>query len=204
MIQRYLNLLKTKFGVPTIVSNGPLKYYCPSFMEMWRVETLYTKEPETIEWINNFPEHSILWDIGANVGMYTIYAANKGHFVVAFEPSSREYGILKKNIELNNVWVDARNVFLTVSSNYKSYPTPDYIKIDTDGFDYQILQGFESILPNIKSLLIELDPKLRSDIILFMEENGFMLLSETASDMFKGTPYADIKNGIFVHNGVAT
>ena len=30
-----------------------------------RYETFFTKEPDTIEWINNFRENSIFYDIGA-------------------------------------------------------------------------------------------------------------------------------------------
>ena len=34
-----------------------------------------TKEPETLEWINSFEyrENSIFWDVGANIGLYSIY-----------------------------------------------------------------------------------------------------------------------------------
>ena len=50
--------------------------YCtPNRATKWRVDTLYTKEPDTLEWISGFSEDDVLLDIGANVGMYTIWAA---------------------------------------------------------------------------------------------------------------------------------
>ncbi len=42
-------------------------------------------------------------DIGANVGVFSLYAAMKGHSVQAFEPSPGNYYILCKNIEINKL-----------------------------------------------------------------------------------------------------
>ncbi len=52
------------------------------------------KEPETVEWIRSFPEGSVLWDVGASVGPYSLIAAALGHKVVAFEPFAPSYGHL--------------------------------------------------------------------------------------------------------------
>ena len=45
-----------------------------NWLTRYRIESFYTKEPETIEWVNNFISGSF-WDIGANVGLYSIYAS---------------------------------------------------------------------------------------------------------------------------------
>ena len=38
----------------------------------FRVRTLMTKEPETIRWIDSFKAgEEVLWDIGANVGIFS-------------------------------------------------------------------------------------------------------------------------------------
>ena len=42
-----------------------------------RVDRILSKEPETIEWINSFENDSIFFDIGANIGIYTLYSAIK-------------------------------------------------------------------------------------------------------------------------------
>ena len=46
----------------------------PNELNHFRVTTFATKEPETLEWIDGLPEGCVLWDIGANVGLYTVYA----------------------------------------------------------------------------------------------------------------------------------
>jgi len=43
-------------------------------------------------------------DVGANMGLYTLYAARRvgaSGFVLAIEPSSREIAVLKRNVEIN-------------------------------------------------------------------------------------------------------
>ena len=81
------------------------KYFlnCPNDLVRWRAETYFTKEPETIEWMETFKEGDILFDIGANIGLYSIYAAKRGTRVIAFEPESQNYAILNKNVYLNNL-----------------------------------------------------------------------------------------------------
>ena len=61
------------------------------------------KEPETVEWIRSFEKGSVLWDVGASVGPYSLIAAALGHRVVAFEPFAPSYGHLQQNIWLNEM-----------------------------------------------------------------------------------------------------
>src|SRR5689334_3764195 len=81
--------------------SGVIKFFCPGPMPEWRAQTLFTKEPETLEWIDGFDPDSVFWDIGANVGIYTIYAGSRKLRVNAFEPSSANYYLLNRNIEIN-------------------------------------------------------------------------------------------------------
>jgi FkbM family methyltransferase len=71
--------------------------------ERWRLETLYTKEPETIAWLNSLKPKKIFWDVGANIGIYSIYAALRGVKVVAFEPDLKNYEALCYNVKINNM-----------------------------------------------------------------------------------------------------
>jgi FkbM family methyltransferase len=88
----------------TWIQGGKLKFYTPNSVNRYRVNTYYTKEPETIEWLDGIPSGSVMWDIGANVGLYTCYAASvKGCRVIAFEPSVLNLELLAKNVYLNNV-----------------------------------------------------------------------------------------------------
>ncbi len=81
-----------------------LKFLTPNRVNKYRVNTFFTKEPETLEWINTFDENSVFFDIGANVGLYSCYAAKKKKCkVFAFEPSVFNLEILTKNVYINSL-----------------------------------------------------------------------------------------------------
>jgi FkbM family methyltransferase len=82
---------------------GLLHFHCPGHVALWAVENLLTKEPDTIAWIDGFAPGAVLWDVGANIGTYALYAARRGARVVAFEPSAANYFLLNRNIALNQL-----------------------------------------------------------------------------------------------------
>jgi FkbM family methyltransferase len=60
------------------------------------------KEPETVAWIDeHVQEGDVFYDVGANVGGYSLIAASRGATVYAFEPEAMNYGRLVQNTELN-------------------------------------------------------------------------------------------------------
>ena len=70
----------------------------------YRIDTFSTKEPETLDWIDGFSQDSIMWDIGANVGLYSCYAAKaRATKVFAFEPSIFNLESLARNIHINDL-----------------------------------------------------------------------------------------------------
>ena len=83
-----------------------VNFFVPNNITMWRVNTFFIKEPETLEWINSFEkkENLIFWDIGANIGLYSIYNSlkNPKSTTIAFEPSSSNLRVLTRNISINN------------------------------------------------------------------------------------------------------
>lgn len=83
--------------------DGKLLRYCMSTPHSrWRVNTLFLKEPTTIEWLHSFKADDVFIDIGANVGIYTLYAGViAGARVFAFEPESQNYAELCRSILLN-------------------------------------------------------------------------------------------------------
>ena len=88
------------------VSHGgcSMIFSTPNSLTRYRAESFSTKEPETLQWIDEMPSDSVLWDIGANVGIYSIYAAKRhGISVMAFEPSVFNLELLARNIFLNNL-----------------------------------------------------------------------------------------------------
>lgn len=67
------------------------------------------KEPWTVRWIERYLKTGeVLYDVGANVGAYTVLAAvaAPGCRVVAFEPAAANLAALVRNVELNDA-VDA-------------------------------------------------------------------------------------------------
>jgi len=72
--------------------------------EKHRLESFFSKEPETIRWIDELMgAGEVFYDIGANVGVFTLYAALRHPELVvrAFEPAFHNYYRLCRNIEIN-------------------------------------------------------------------------------------------------------
>ena len=84
-----------------------INFFIPNQITNWRVDTYFTKEPETLEWIDSFErkENLIFWDIGANIGLYSIYNSlkNPNSTTIAFEPSSSNLRVLPRTISINNL-----------------------------------------------------------------------------------------------------
>lgn len=80
------------------------RFATPNDMTRWRAQSLYEKEPATIAWLRAIPLGATLVDVGANVGMYSVFAglARRAQ-VYAFEPESRNYALLNANIGLNGL-----------------------------------------------------------------------------------------------------
>ena len=88
------------------LARGPLDmtFYTPNAMCRYRTDTFSTKEPETLDWIDRFGGEGAFYDIGANVGLYSVYyAKTQGGTVYAFEPSVLNLGLLAKNISINDL-----------------------------------------------------------------------------------------------------
>jgi FkbM family methyltransferase len=84
--------------------NGPMSFVLLGRTTGGRALTVLTKQPGTIEWIDRFRPNSVFWDVGANVGVYTLYAAlRRDTRVVAFEPAAINYFLLDANVEANRL-----------------------------------------------------------------------------------------------------
>lgn len=188
--------------------NSKLCFEIVSDLEKYRVESILEKEPETIEWINDISaKGGIFFDIGANIGIYSMYACYKNSDlqVYSFEPVSNNFFSLQKNIlankfsniyafnfafsntnKISNLYIsDIRDgnsgaqiespinengelfgalkieKIITFSIDFLiekfNFPVPNYIKIDVDGRETDILNGMQNTLlnENLKEILIE-------------------------------------------------
>jgi FkbM family methyltransferase len=98
-----------------------LKFSIPNILNRYRVETFASKEPETLKWIDSIPEKSVLWDVGANIGLYTIYAAKaRNCCVISFEPSVFNLELLARNVFANSVQRQVTIIPIALSDNVGS------------------------------------------------------------------------------------
>jgi len=83
------------------------RFRCETVRELSRCFKIFTKEPGTLDWImKNVHSGDVFYDIGANIGVFTILAAfragSKGK-VYAFEPHGANFARLIENITVNNL-----------------------------------------------------------------------------------------------------
>lgn len=55
-------------------------------------------EIEIYEWIETLPKGAVFYDLGASIGNFSLYAANCGLIVYAFEPDPKSFSVLQRNI----------------------------------------------------------------------------------------------------------
>ena len=192
----------------------------------FRAETFWTKEPETIHWINrNLSESTdigLLIDVGANIGIYSLYAAtvNSSTSVFAIEPVPSTFRELNSNIKLNNKTNQISTFMVALSyesgsgkltnvdprlgssgAQIQIVATGDdaptkvlsgdrllkdgwgkgdsgkkvMIKIDTDGNELDVLNGFKEAFRDgsVVTVLIETHPTNRKEIESFFRRLNF-------------------------------
>ncbi len=105
---RFVTELHQKLD-PTIEVELPqgviLKFVTGHGRLLWRATTFLEEQPYLIEWIDSFNQDDCFYDIGANVGNYSIYAAaTKKVKVFAFEPEINNLQLLYANIYKNKLF----------------------------------------------------------------------------------------------------
>jgi len=89
-----------------LTSRGVLKIHAlRSASTASAAERFHEDEPETLSWIDEYIKPGeTLWDIGANIGLYSLYTALKPDIsVLAFEPSALNFALLTEHIQLNHM-----------------------------------------------------------------------------------------------------
>jgi len=97
-----------------------------------RAKTYSVKEPDTLDWLDNFEPNTCYFDIGANIGQYSLYPAKKygqAIKIYAFEPQSSNYYSLNKNIVLNKLGtvITAYCVAISKHSEFSTLHIPKFI-----------------------------------------------------------------------------
>lgn len=87
----------------TVVVRGiHMKHYVGNArLRLW-AENMERIEPEILDWIDGFEPHTVLYDLGASIGLFSIYAAIKAQAqVVAIEPEAQNFAAMELNHYLN-------------------------------------------------------------------------------------------------------
>jgi FkbM family methyltransferase len=106
-------LLKVSTG------RGDLRFWCASYWSAKRALGFLKQEPETLTWIDqNIRAGDHLWDVGANVGAYTLYAClDPAVTATSFEPVGSTFAILVRNLDLNGMGERAVPLCLALSDS---------------------------------------------------------------------------------------
>lgn len=217
--------------VPVQTRHGEIRFKCPN-EESTRVPTRFlTWEPETLAWID---EHvtagACLWDIGAHIGSFSIYAgaklAKSGGQVLSFEPSAATFSALNENIRINGLSGTVKAYCIALSdatragefhistagaaqdknafgepvnldgrfepafsqamisfsvdeliAQFRLRP-PDFVKLDVDSIELDILRGARRTLAGARGLLIEIEsnrsPEWTAQIEALLGELGYV------------------------------
>lgn len=103
----------TPTTVPTFGYDAPVEVQGPhgrftlmisNGYELWRAANFHAQEPETVAWLDDtFGEGDCLYDVGANIGLYTLYALARTSRAqaVCFEPDAVNYYRLSRNVLAN-------------------------------------------------------------------------------------------------------
>ncbi len=101
-LPKFLSALRHLSSTSTVHFRGiSLKLLSDNWITKYRARTFNDKEPELLDWLDeNLRDGDVFFDVGANVGIYSIYAALRKPkaTVYAFEPEYSNLHQLKQNI----------------------------------------------------------------------------------------------------------
>jgi FkbM family methyltransferase len=177
----------------------PFKLDVSDELSAWRGKTFYSKEPETLKWLEFFAmtnhNREIFVDVGANIGIYTLYWL---HFpntrAIAIEPFDENIRLLSKNISMNNFMTRVDIISKPLSSeNTLGWSIINDIR--PGGSDYKL--SLNNNLNQSNSIKVE---TLTLDSILGGKKEKYILKIDTDGtdfDILKGAELA-LKDGKIV------
>ena len=174
--------------------------------------------PEMLVWRQALRGGGLFIDVGANVGTYTIWAAECGAEVMALEPAADTFGVLLDNIALNGYQVAAIQAAATDRCGTARFTAgrdagnrldPDGpvetrlvtidsliggrhvagMKVDVEGFEIDVLRGCTRALSERRVGLIQLEWNAMSQVALGADRRPVAdLLARHGYQLFRPDP----------------
>ena len=174
--------------------------------------------PEMLVWRQALRDGGLFVDVGANVGTYTIWAAECGAEVMALEPAADTFGLLLENVALNGYQVAAIQAAagdrcgtarFTAGRDSGNRLDPDGpvetrlvtidsliggrhvagMKVDVEGFEIEVLRGCTRALSERRIGLIQLEWNAMSQLALGADRRPVAdLLAQHGYQLFRPDP----------------
>jgi len=201
----YLKKLRPKQFVNRAIVTKRLGIKYKLYLNEYIDNTLYYSgywEPEVNKIIKeNIKSGMIVFDIGANIGTHTLQLAKfvgKNGKVFAVEPNLKYLERLKENVKLNNfknvVIIDKffsdinqlKETTLDECVRLNGINQIDFIKIDTEGYEYKIIKGAKASIIRFKPIMViefgrtnlEGRGDRIEDLIKILKDLGYSFFSE--------------------------
>lgn len=132
----------------------------------------------------------VYWDVGANIGLWSMLVGQYAGRTVCFEPDARVRPSLQRNlqendidarvepyglgdaagtttVQLNDRWgvepveIETRTASAVIEE--RGLTPPDVVKVDVEGFEGPVLAGFGSLLAYVRRVFVEVHPAKMPD-----------------------------------------
>lgn len=222
LVPLYYRILSRISGEETVIYDN--KSIRVSEYDVKNIQSQLRAEKKVLEaFLNETENKDVVYDIGANLGLYSLILGRVSNKVHAFEPQHTNFFRLRNNIKRNemeskilchnvalgekeenfdttygmttfrlkNTSNKSKNKIKVVSGDkYKreqNIEIPNIIKIDVEGFEKNVLSGFEQTLqePQCRTLFIEVHKKVMgeealseneiNDMYSYLEDFGFSI-----------------------------
>lgn len=162
-----------RFCAPQVRVRDGADEYCfrpRSRNDVFRYTTFLTKEEGTLAWLRDeVRAGAVMFDIGANVGLYSLYAARRagGVRVFSFEPHKINFATLVENILLNRLG-EAIHPMAIALSDQTGWFHLNYNSVDSGTSMSQLghssLPGNREFVPKLRELVhaVSLDSLVES------------------------------------------
>lgn len=135
-------LLIFKKPILVRIKNNP-SFYVSNFMDIWTLkEVIMDKQYNKIKEVM---DGDVVIDIGAAIGDFSVYAAQKAKKVIAYECDDERVSLMKKNLFLNG----KTNIILkhkkaeSLKQIMADINKCNFLKIDCEGREYEIFKDVE-------------------------------------------------------------